>query len=90
VRRSTKKLKKSSIDRWVYFAVIFGPIMTLPQVYDVWYMGKKEASAITWASYILIASIWLAYGIRHHERPIIIVQIIWIFLDIAILAGILL
>jgi len=87
VNRKKKKPVKTSIDKWVYFAVVFGPIMTLPQVYDVWMMGKKNASVITWAAYVIIALIWLMYGIKHKDRPIITLQIIWIILDITIVAG---
>lgn len=84
-----KKHRDSLIDKWVYFAVVFGPIMTLPQIYDIWMMGKKEASVVSWASYVVIAIIWLLYGIKHKEKPIIIVQVIWIILDLTIVIGIL-
>lgn len=88
--RQTKKSKKqSAIDRWVYFAVIFGPIMTLPQVYDIWALGKREISVITWSAYVVIATIWLFYGLKHKARPIIIVQAIWIVLDLAVIVGVL-
>ena len=63
--------------------------MTLPQVYDIWVMGKKEVSAISWAAYTVVAVIWLLYGMKHRERPIIIVQLLWIVLDVLIFVGIL-
>lgn len=89
VARSKRKTKATAIDKWVYFAVVFGPLMTLPQVYDIWYAGKTEASAITWGAYTIIAVIWLLYGIKHKTKPIIAVQSIWILLDLAIVIGIL-
>lgn len=88
-KRNKKKIANSPIDKWIYFAVILGPLMTLPQVYDIWVMGKKEVSAISWAAYTVVAVIWLLYGMKHRERPIIIVQLLWIVLDVLIFVGIL-
>jgi uncharacterized protein with PQ loop repeat len=82
-----KKAKKSNIDRLVYFAAIFGPLMTLPQVYDVWVADTPGVSVITWLAYCLIAVIWLAYGLKHKDKPIIILQVLWLILDIAVVAG---
>jgi uncharacterized protein with PQ loop repeat len=88
-RRKNKKTK-SGIDRWVYFAVLFGPIMTIPQVYDIWFLGKDAVSLITWLAYAVVAVIWLLYGLKHKDMPIIIVQILWLIVDAAIISGILL
>ena len=88
-RTQKKKKPLSSIDYLIYLAVIFGPIMTIPQLSMIWIEGKKESSIVSWGSYLLISCLWLAYGIKHKQKPIIIVQIIWIFLDTLIVIGLL-
>lgn len=78
---------RSLIDSLVYLAAIVGPLMTLPQVYEVWIERSKGASFITWSSYIVVAMIWLAYGIKHKDKPIITLQVLWLILDILIVVG---
>ncbi len=84
---SKKRKKRSSIDQFVYVAVIAGPLLTLPQLYTIWYEQKTDVSLISWAAYLVIAVIWLFYGIKHKEKPIIVVQLIWIILDAFIVIG---
>ncbi len=74
-----KKIKPTSaIDTWVYFAVIFGPIMTVPQLYDIWILKQTGISVISWAAYLITACVWLAYGLKHRDKPIIAVQSLWL------------
>lgn len=88
-RRRAKKKPKTLIDILVYFAVIFGPLMTLPQVVAVWHDGAKGVSAATWLAYTLVAVIWLAYGLKHQDRPIIALQTLWLIMDVAVVTGVL-
>ncbi|MBC7512700.1 hypothetical protein H7142_03530 [Candidatus Saccharibacteria bacterium] len=53
------KKKKDIIDRLIYPAAIATPLMTLPQLYIIWVDKDTGASVITWASYSVIALIWL-------------------------------
>ena len=87
LHKKRKKKQQEPIDRLVYLAVIFGPLMTLPQVYAIWVQQSNDVSVVSWISYLVIAVIWLFYGIRHKEKPIILVQLLWIVLDILIVAG---
>jgi len=88
-KRHKKKVKKSFIDRLVVVAVIGGPIFTLPQAYEVWFRESEGVSLLSWSSYLVFNFIWLAYGIKHKEKPIILAEIIWIILDVIIILGIL-
>ncbi len=76
------------IDRLVYIAVIVGPLMTLPQLYMIWMQHSKGVSVVSWLGYMATGLIWLAYGVKHQELPIIILQIIWILLDLGIIIGV--
>jgi uncharacterized protein with PQ loop repeat len=80
---------KNFVDKLVYFAGIVGVLMTLPQIWLI-YFGKTAVglSLISWISYWIIGMIWLFYGIIHKERPIIVLNIMWFFLYLAIIIGI--
>ena len=79
-----KKIKK---ERVIYLAVIAGPIMTLPQLYDIWVRHEKQVSVVSWVAYLVIAVVWLWWGFKHKELPIILVQVAWIALDLLIVIG---
>jgi uncharacterized protein with PQ loop repeat len=75
------------IHRLVFFAAIGTPIVTLPQVYQIWVLHQKGSSAFTWACYVLIAIIWLIYGIETKDKPIIIMQSLCILVYSSVVIG---
>ncbi len=91
VKRYSKKPKKqkSEIDKLVYFAVVIGPLLTLPQVYSIWIERNKGVSIISWFAYLIASLIWLVYGLRHKDKPIIAVEVAWIVLELLIIIGLL-
>ncbi len=83
----TNKLKRA-IDRIIYAIIFIGPIMTIPQVTNIWIdHNAGGVSAISWFTYLIVACFWLFYGSLHKEKPIIVSATIWIFLDILIVIG---
>jgi uncharacterized protein with PQ loop repeat len=84
-----QKKPKSFIDYLIFAAAIATPIMTLPQVYAIWRHHDRGASVVTWTSYVLIAFIWFAYGIKYRDKPIIIMQSLCIVTYSSIVVGLL-
>ena len=81
------KLKRL-MDRLIYGAVFFSPLMTLPQIAEIWwYKNAADVSTISWVSYFIVALFWLGYGLLHRDKPIIITNIIWIIFDMVIVIG---
>ncbi|MFH1586011.1 MAG: SemiSWEET family transporter [archaeon] len=81
---------KRLMDKIIYPVAFAGPIMTLPQVYNIWI--KKNASGvsiISWSSYLLFSMLWLTYGLMHKEKPIIYSSILWVILELLLVAGLL-
>lgn len=96
-KRVYRKLEKypskdrvvSLMDNLIYFFVIIGPIMTLPQVYKIWVIKNAAGvSLITWATYFIASIFWMFYGIIHKEKPIIITNILWIIMHFLIVLGV--
>jgi uncharacterized protein with PQ loop repeat len=76
------------VDALVYVVSFASPIFTLPQVWDI-YIGQNATgvSPISWGAYTLFTIPWLAYGIVHKERILIINNCFWLFLNGLIFIG---
>ncbi len=79
---------KNAMDKMIYFVGLSAPIMTIPQLMKIWVeRDTSGVSGITWCSFLVIAFFWLAYGILHREKPIIMTYIAWVIMDVMIIIG---
>ena len=84
--KNTKLIK--TMDKIVYAGVFVGPIMNIPQLYEIWVnQNAAGVSYISWFGFASISVIWLMYGFVHQEKPIIIMNFLLIFLQTAIAVG---
>lgn len=75
----------------MYILPLLAPIMTLPQLMDVWQNHQKASvSVVTWGTYTILSGIWMLYGVLHKEKQLILVNLLLLFIDGAIVAGVLL
>ena len=78
------------IDELIYIVAFIGPLMTIPQVTTIWLERKVEGiSIITWSSYGVLAIFWISYGLIHKERPIILANFLFLFVNTTIVIGVL-
>jgi len=78
----------STIEKLAYVAGIASPIVTLPQLFQIWITHDASGiSLITWISYLLIVIIMTIYGIIHKEKPLIIMYGSLILIDLLIIIG---
>lgn len=84
----SKKRMVRAVDILVYVASIGSPILTVPQVIDI-FVGQNAAgvSALSWGAYTLFTIPWLAYGIVHRERVLIANNSLWLGLNALIFVG---
>ncbi len=97
-RKRRKKAKAQNIpikahhtilDYLVYFIAIASPLMTIPQICDIWILGLKEGvSFMTWSAYFVASIVWLIYGIVHKDKPIIVSNILWVFMNGMVAVGV--
>ncbi|HEY6002328.1 MAG TPA: SemiSWEET family transporter [Anaeromyxobacter sp.] len=81
----------TGLERVLRAMSVFTMLMTLPQVITIW--GRREAhgvSLVSWATYLVAASLWFVYGVRKRDKTIYLACIGWILLDVAIVVGVLL
>lgn len=89
-KHASPKKEKHFIDLLVYPMAVIAPIMTLPQLSEIWIKRHVAGvSVITWLAYGLGAGLWAIYGIVHKEKPIILINIILLVLQLSIVAGVL-
>jgi uncharacterized protein with PQ loop repeat len=91
VPRSHLGGSKRVISFLAYVTGILGPLLTLPQAYLIWANKSAEnVSLISWLTYVIMAVVWLVYGIQHKDKPIIGSNILWLVVHSSILIGIIL
>lgn len=76
------------IDLAVNFFALFSPLMTLPQILQIFIrQSAADISLTTWGTYQTSALFWLLYGILHKQRPIIIANIFWLIVQGIVIIG---
>jgi len=79
----------SGLDRLLRLMSVVTMVMTLPQVYAVWFGSSPSGvSLLSWGAYLLSACLWFVYGLRKGDKTIYLACIGWILLDVAIVAGV--
>lgn len=78
------------ITQIVLILAVVEPLMTLPQVYEVWVRHQTEGVSIaTWTFFALSAATWLLYGIAIKNTPLIVSGTLWIILETSVVIGLL-
>ena len=81
---------KNIVDRIVFFGALFGLIMTLPQLAEIW-INKTAGgvSLVSWFSYVITATAWCLYGFLHKDKHILYTYAVWAVVNSLIVIGIL-
>lgn len=90
IQRIHKKKKASVFDRLIIVVSIIYPLSSLPQLIGVYSGSTEGVSILSWLIFLLCASLFFAYGIRHRVTPMIIANALWIMVDSTIVIGLLL
>ena len=87
---TSRKGNNHLIDELIYVVAFMGPLMTIPQVITIWLERKVEGiSIITWSSYAVLSIFWISYGLIHKEKPIILANVLFLFVNTTIVIGVL-
>lgn len=78
------------LERAIYPISLISPLMTIPQLLQIWVNGSVEGvSLATWAAFTFVSGVWAIYGILHKEKPLAIANTLMFFLNTGIVIGIL-
>ncbi len=86
------KVKNNGIlEKLVLAVAIIEPLSTIPQIIDIFTTKDTTAiSLVTWILFAIAAVIWLAYGIKIKNTPLIVSSALWVLTESIIVIGILL
>lgn len=65
------------------------PLTGIPQAVTVIEGNIEGVSVISWASFAIFGALFLSYGIKHKVKPMIIVNLLWLIIDIVIVVAVL-
>jgi hypothetical protein len=94
--KNTEPFPSSSIgmrllDRIAIAAGIAGPLMTLPQIYDIYaFHSAIGVSALSWFAFGLLDIPFIAYGVAHKDRLILVTYILWCAANLTVAFGVIL
>jgi len=77
------------LDDLLLAVAVIAPLTNFPQVFQIFYL--KDASGVSLLSFSLFAffnTFWIAYGLVHREKPIIIASFLWFATNLMVVAGI--
>ena len=67
---------------------VFTMLMTIPQVYTIWFRHQAAGvSVVSWSAYLLAALLWFVHGLRSGDRNIYLACVGWVVLDAAVVTG---
>jgi len=89
-KNKPKKRVSHVLDTVIYPLALISPIMTIPQLSEIWTNGSVSGVSLpTWAAYAMVSSVWFIYGVSHKEKPIIASSSALFILQSLIVVGIL-
>lgn len=93
--RASHKLKKtakkdnSALEIAMLFVGAVEPLMTLPQIIDLFENpGNGRVSVLTWVFYLVAAVMWFVYGLYRQNKPLVVTGALWMIMDALVIIGI--
>lgn len=86
---SRKPGKHPALDSLVALMAIAGPLLGLPQAIQIFV--ERDATGLSiwaWLGFTAYTLVFLTYGIVYRLRPVIVTQILWLCLYLAVISGI--
>ena len=77
-----------TLEKTTIIAGVIGPVMTLPQIFKIYYAHNAAGvSAVSWFAFGILDIPFILYGAAHKDRPIIVTYILWLIANFAVGIG---
>lgn len=87
-KKDTRTYWEHVVDDLVYVSAFVGILANVPQLLKIWHdHSTAGVSVITWGGFLCGSLFWTFYGFVHKAKPIIITNILFAFIQIAIVIG---
>jgi uncharacterized protein with PQ loop repeat len=88
--RNRQKLQNYLLDKAVMTIAFIEPLTTFGQIFQIWkHKNVSGNSLFTWSFFAVSAIIWLFYGIKLKNKPLIISSFLWVVTETIVVAQIL-
>lgn len=77
------------LDKTCIFFSVLMPATTIPQIYKIY--SSQDVTGVSlsmWVLYSIGVIPFLLYGIVHKEKPLVILNILWLIAQVVIITGI--
>jgi len=86
-----QKRNRTKIDRVMSVAAVAHPLMAVPQVVQIYTTHEVAGLSIfMWVAWLALGMVFLLYGLAHLLKPYILMQVLWVVIDVLVITGILL
>ena len=76
------------LDKTAIMAGIIGPIMTLPQIWQIYhFQNAVGVSALSWGAFAILDIPFILYGFVHKNTLIQITYILWLTVNLVVTVG---
>lgn len=86
---SSKKSASKLFERFMVVFATIEPLATVPQIVKIWQGNTTGVSFVTWFFYSLTSAIWLVYGFKTNDKPIIVSGSLWVLSQGLVVIGLL-
>ena len=77
------------LELFMVVVAIAEPLMTIPQIFELYSpQGSKGVSLATWLLYLVASIMWLLYGIKCRNTPLILSGGLWVIMEAVVVVGI--
>jgi MtN3 and saliva related transmembrane protein len=79
-----------SIEHLALTIAILEPLSTVPQILDIYRTQDVESlSLLSWLLFAAASIVWLVYGIKINNLPLIASSMLWVTTEVILIFGIL-
>lgn len=84
-----KPTKGLSLERLALVVAIIEPLSTVPQIVEIYQSENAESiSLLSWLLFMAASLIWLAYGLKIKNPPLIASSVLWVITELTLIVGI--
>ena len=87
LKKHAKIRANPQLERLVLFVAIAEPLMTIPQIWQIYVAHNTGSSMLTWALYLAASIVWLVYGLKTRNVPLAISGGLWVTVEALVVLG---
>jgi uncharacterized protein with PQ loop repeat len=80
--KNQNRLDNKVLNGLVMTVAFVEPLLTFGQIIQIWkFKQARGNSLLTWSFFLFSAVVWLTYGIKAKNRPLIVSSALWVLTE---------